>query len=412
MSIKAPRGTKDIFGEVSEKFQEIIKASDVFKQFNFEQIITPIFESTDLFVRGIGETTDIVEKEMYTFEDKGGRSLTLRPEGTASVARAYGEHKMHQEGSKKFFYFGPMFRYERPQAGRYREFYQMGVEVIGESSSLIDAEVIFMADKFLKTLGILNYSIELNTLGCSSCRAEYQTALKTYLNQFREQLCDDCKRRLETNPLRVLDCKVESCRVHFEQAPTLEQYLDAECKEHFDGVKSYLTALGIKFNVNSKLVRGLDYYNRTVFEFVSQELGAQGTILGGGRYNNLVGEICGGLDQPAIGFAAGMERMAMLMPTRETHTKKIAICWLGEETSLSALKIRIALSDEGYMTEMSYDTKSFKAQFKRANKEGVDFAVIIGSDEHAKGVVKIKNFKTEQECEVEMSRVVEYFKEA
>jgi len=410
MNIKAPRGTKDIFGEVSVKFQEIILASNVFKQFNFEQIITPIFESTDLFVRGIGETTDIVEKEMYTFEDKGGRSLTLRPEGTASVARAYGEHKMYQEGAKKFFYFGPMFRYERPQAGRYREFYQMGVEVIGESSSLIDAEVIFMADKFLKTLSIENYSIELNTLGCGSCRAEYQIALKAYLNKFREHLCDDCKRRLETNPLRVLDCKVESCRVHFVNAPTLEEYLDEECKEHFEGVKTYLTALGIKFNVNSKLVRGLDYYNRTVFEFVSQELGAQGTILGGGRYNNLVGEICGGVDQPAIGFAAGMERMAMLMPTREIQTKKIAICWLGTETALSAMKTRIDLSDAGYITDMSYDTKSFKAQFKRANKEGVDFAVIIGSDEYAKGVVKIKNFKTEQECEVEMSRVVEYFK--
>lgn len=412
MSIKAPRGTKDIFGEISEKFQEIIKMSEIFKQFNFEQIITPIFESTDLFIRGIGETTDIVEKEMYTFEDKGGRSITLRPEGTASVVRAYGEHKMYQEGSKKFFYFGPMFRYERPQAGRYREFYQIGAEVIGECSYLVDAEVIFMADKFVKNLKINNYSIELNTLGCKVCRAEYQVALKAYLTQFREHLCDDCKRRLETNPLRVLDCKVESCHEYFNDVPTLEQYIDDECKVHFEGVKQILTTLGVVFHVNSKLVRGLDYYNRTVFEFVSQDLGAQGTILGGGRYNNLVGEICGGIDQPAIGFAAGMERMAMLMPKMEAKTRKIAICWQGEMGSICALKARLELIEAGYITEMSYESKSFKAQFKKANKDGVDFAVILGEDEVLRNIAKVKNFSSQQEVEVAMSNLVEYFKEA
>lgn len=412
MEIKAARGTKDIYGTLALKFQAIIQASELFKRHGFEQMITPIFENTALFTRGIGETTDIVEKEMYTFDDKGGRSLTLRPEGTASVVRAYGEHKLYQEGTQKFFYHGPMFRYERPQAGRYREFYQMGVEVIGESDSSIDVEVIAMADNFLNRLGIKNYEIQINTLGCGSCRSEYQEALKSFLRARSQHLCEDCLRRLEKNPLRVLDCKVPTCREQFTEVPLMVDFLDEVCQEHFSQVQAGLDALNIAYRVNRQLVRGLDYYQRTVFEFVSTQLGAQGTILGGGRYNQLVGEICETIDQPAIGFAAGMERMAMLMEEVGQNERKVAICWQAKSSQLVALQLKVALAKEGITTLMSYEEKSFKAQFKQANKQKVDFALIIGEEEMSTKQVKVKNFMTQEEYLVAQQEVIKFIKEA
>ncbi len=309
MSIKAPRGVNDILPPDSYKWQYVRrKAEEIFDRFNFEEIILPIFESTDLFQRGIGEATDIVEKEMYTFEDKGGRSITLRPEGTASVMRAYLQHKIYgQTQPTKYFYNGPMFRYERPQAGRFRQFYQIGVEVLGADNPAVDAEVIVAGLNFLDSLQIKNYQLYLNSVGCPECRQVYRDALKEFFKPNLDKLCADCQRRYEKNPMRMLDCKNPDCKIHMDGAPSILDHLCDSCADHFENVKSYLEMVEIPYTIDPRLVRGLDYYTRTAFEVKYDNLGAQDTIFGGGRYDGL-GEEIGGKNVPGIGFAIGVER--------------------------------------------------------------------------------------------------------
>ncbi|MEI7904319.1 MAG: histidine--tRNA ligase, partial [Candidatus Firestonebacteria bacterium] len=347
----AVRGTKDVLPAETGKWQYVISQSaSVFKTFNYAEIITPIFEVTELFTRGIGETSDIVTKEMYTFPDKKGRSLTLRPEGTAGVVRAYLENKLFNGPSPvKLFYIGPMFRYERPQAGRYREHWQMGVEVFGSDSPALDAEVINTGLTLFSKLGVTGLKTNLNSIGClnDNCRPAYIKALKTYLENSKEKLCETCKFRLEKNPLRILDCKEESCRSIFKEQgiPRILNFICPSCKEHFDKVKAHLGLLGAEYVLNENLVRGLDYYTKTVFEITCDKLGAQNTVLGGGRYNNLVKEF-GGQETPAVGFSTGLERLMITLDTLGiklpvNDSADVFLVHLGEE----ALKKVFVLAD-------------------------------------------------------------------
>ena len=406
--IKLQRGTKDIFGTDARKYNFITKvAQEVFERFGYERIITPTFESTTLFQRGIGEDTDIVEKEMYTFLDKGNRSITLRPEGTASVVRSYLEHKMYGQGQlKKFYYFGQMFRYERPQAGRYREFNQVGVESIGSNSTILDAEIILMCKNFIEKLGITDINININSIGCNDCRNIYKQKLVEFLDTVVEELCEDCKKRYRKNPLRVLDCKETRCVDIIKEAPMIIDYLDDKCKTNFDEIKRALDIMGIDFIVNPKLVRGLDYYTNIVFEIITDKLGAQGTILGGGRYNKLLEEI-GDKDMPAVGFAAGIERLMMLMDDSivETQKEKYSIVWQGEKALRTALKCNKLLREKSVVVEMEYENKSFKAQMKKASKTGVDFCIIIGDTEAEGDKVIIKSMKTGEQIEMQLENL-------
>ncbi|BDU50144.1 histidine--tRNA ligase [Haliovirga abyssi] len=400
MALKAVRGTKDIYGIDSEKFREIVnKAVEIFNNYNYEQIITPIFEETSLFQRGIGEGTDIVDKEMYTFIDKGKRSITLRPEGTASVVRAFLEHKMYGEKKlKRFFYYGPMFRYERPQTGRYREFNQVGVEAIGSYSPVLDAEIIAMGYDFLKKIGINDIEVQINSVGCPVCRKIYRDKLKSFLETKYDNLCEDCKIRYEKNPLRVLDCKVESCKKETAEAPIIIDYLDKDCKEHFEEVKKYLDIFKVPYKINPRLVRGLDYYTNTVFEIVTNKLGAQGTVLAGGRYNNLINEM-GSKDVPSVGFAAGIERLMMLVDKEADEIEKgVYLAWIGENVKEYAFFISKILRENGIKVIIDFEEKSMKANMKKASKSKVTHAVIIGEDEKKTKNMILKDLETgEQE---------------
>lgn len=312
--IKAVRGTKDIFGDEGIKYDYITRtAQEFFGNYGYSMIKTPIFEETDLFKRGVGEGTDIVEKEMYTFQDRGERSITLRPEGTAAVVRCYLENKIYaKEEVSRYFYAGSMFRYERPQAGRQREFNQIGVEVLGESSPILDAEVIAMGYSFLSKIGVTDLEVTINSVGEKESRQRYRETLLNFLEPMREELCDDCKMRMEKNPLRVLDCKVDRCKELTANAPIITDSLSAEEKAHYETVKKYLTLFNVKYKEDPRLVRGLDYYSSTVYEIVTNKLGSQGTVLGGGRYDNLLKQL-GDKEIPAFGFAAGVERIMMLL---------------------------------------------------------------------------------------------------
>jgi len=324
--IKTVRGFRDLLGEEAKKYRLVVDtARQILQRYNFEEIILPTVEYTQLFTRSIGEATDIVEKEMFTFTDKGGRDVALRPEGTAGAVRAYIENRLYADGTyKKLFYEGSMFRHERPQKGRYREFHQIGAEILGTANPLADAEIIKIADEILKALKV-PATIEINSLGCKKCRPAYREALLEYLNSRREELCEDCQRRLERNPLRILDCKEEGCQLIASQAPKITDYLCEECKAHYESVKNYLTALGVEYRENPHLVRGLDYYSKTVFECISEELGK--TVIAGGRYDYLVEEL-GGPPTPALGFAAGVERLALLvkeLPPEKPLTHQVGV---------------------------------------------------------------------------------------
>jgi histidyl-tRNA synthetase len=403
MEIKAIRGFNDILPQEIGKWHFVEDtAREVFQGFGFSELRIPVLERTDLFARGIGEATDIVEKEMYTFTDKGGNSLTLRPEATASMARAYLEHQMYSfDPVAKVYFMGPMFRYERPQKGRYRQFYQIDAEVFGVDNPMVDAEVIVMLMHFLRKVGLQTLELQINSLGCRECRPRYREELKRFFEKKSFQLCEDCQRRLQTNPLRILDCKVESCQASIANAPKVIDFICPNCKEHFARVKEYLTVTDVQYDVNPNMVRGLDYYTRTCFEVVSYDLGSQNAVTGGGRYDNLFQEI-GGLDIPGIGFAIGMERLVSLLPKDRTfiQTPQLFIATLGDETNKEAYQLANELHLRGIRTELDYEGKSLKSQMRRAGKLNASYVLILGGDELKQGKAVLRNMGDKSQEEV------------
>lgn len=394
------KGMKDVLPSQSYKWQYVEAcARSVAQSFGFKEIRTPVLEHTELFLRGVGDTTDIVNKEMYTFTDKGNRSVTLKPEGTAGVARSFVENGIANEGlPAKMFYVAPAFRYERPQAGRLREHHQFGVELYGSSSPQADAEVISLVDIFYKRLGLKKVKLQINSIGCPECRAEYNKALKEYFKPRLDEMCETCKTRFDKNPLRMLDCKEEKCKEITKNAPSVLDYLCDDCLRHFEQVKNILSASGIEFEANPRIVRGLDYYSRTVFEFVSDAAGAQGTVCGGGRYDTLLRQI-GGKPLPAVGFGGGIERLLMVMEAEgvtipESEKTRIYIAGMDDKSREYAFKIANKLRREGISAECDLMERSLKAQFKYADKLGAEYVAVIGETELENGTVNLKNMKS------------------
>lgn len=409
LNIKKPRGTNDFFYESASKLEFIEKKiKDIVKLYGYERIRTPIFESTDLFTRGIGEDTDIVGKEMFTFEDRGGRSLTLRPEGTASVVRAYIENSMQNKFSiNKLFYIGTMYRAERPQKGRYREFNQFGMECIGTSSPLIDAEVIALNINILKEFGIENANLIINTVGCPKCKPNYNKALREAIGNRKEELCETCKRRYETNILRILDCKNEKCKEIMKDIPKFYDYVCEECKEHFDKLCEELNKINQKFIIEPMLVRGLDYYTKTVFEVQTNALGSQSAILGGGRYDNLIGLFNSGKNIPALGSAMGLERLLIVLENNQNIIKdRLDIFVIAfKETEKEILKVMQELRALNISCDCDFSVKSIKNQFKSANKRNSKFALILGEEELKRNSCKLKNMDTSEEKEIPLNEI-------
>lgn len=403
---KAPRGTSDKLPSDINKWQTIESAAAAVAQaYGCKEIRTPIFEHTELFQRGVGSTTDVVQKEMYTFNDKKGRSITLKPEGTAGAVRAAIENGLLNEALPlKLYYFTRCFRYEAPQSGRMREFNQFGVEIFGADSPVSDAEVICMVNDIFVFLGLDGIRLEINSIGCPKCRAEYQNALREYYGQFRDKLCDTCKDRLEKNPMRLLDCKSEICHSFAEKAPVILDYLCSDCSDHFEGVKTALKALNINYTINPRIVRGLDYYTNTVFEFISDNCGTQGTVCGGGRYNGLVEEI-GGRSMPGLGFAMGLERIIMVMDAQNAKYKPAKQCDLfiaGTDSDATRYAAILAhkLREYGFWAECDIVGRSLKAQMKYADKIGANFSMVIGGDEMNSQKAELKNMKTGEKITV------------
>ncbi|MBR7024681.1 MAG: histidine--tRNA ligase [Selenomonadaceae bacterium] len=413
MLTNAPRGTKDILPSQVESWVRLEnKIRELCEIYGYEEIRTPTFEHTELFKRGIGEGTDVVDKEMYTFTDRGDRSITLRPENTASVVRAYLQNKLYANaGLVKLFYIGSMFRYDRPQAGRLREFHQFGVEALGEKNPAVDAEIILLAWEFLKSLGLDDLTLKINTVGCPECRPIFRKKLTEYFTEEADELCEDCRRRLEKNPLRILDCKIDGLKDFMDDAPKIETCLCDDCREHFNAVKKFLTAAGVPFEVNNRLVRGLDYYTKTAFEIQYAPLGAQSAVAGGGRYDGLIKEI-GGDDTPAVGFAAGLERILLALELQKNlpaSNKKIAafIVSGGSAAEVYAFKLLTDLRRKNFSAAMDFGKKSMKAQMKAAAKSGATFALIVGEDEAANSTVTIKNLETAAQEVVPLAQVSE-----
>ncbi len=407
VSIQKPKGTQDFLPGTVETWQYIEKtARDVCRRFHYKEIRTPIFEHTELFQRGVGETTDIVEKEMYTFLDKGKRSISLRPEGTAGVVRAYVENKLYAEPEVcKLYYTGPMFRYEQPQAGRYRQFHQFGVEAFGATDPAIDAEVIALGYTIYTELGIQGVRVEINSVGNPASRAAYRESLLAFLEPKRDVLCKDCQSRMERNPLRVLDCKVD--QHHFAGAPELLEFLDEECSSHFAAVQSHLTGMGIPFSINPRLVRGLDYYTHTAFEYKAEGIGAIDTIGGGGRYNGLVGQI-GGNDQPGIGFGIGLERTVLVLEAQGVAIPQEAelaayLVGMGEAAEREVTKLLYQLRLAGIVAEKDYLGRKMKAQMKSADRFNAKYVAILGDDELAAGEISVKRMSTGEQTKVPLS---------
>jgi len=394
--IKKIKGFSDLYPPEIEKYLFMEKvAREIFPLYGFVEMRTPILERTELFARSIGDETDVVQKEMFSFLDKKGRSLSLRPEATAGVVRAYIENKIYaKENISKFFTIGPMFRYERPQKGRQRQFHQVNVEVFGSSSPYIDGELIVMLMDFLKRLNIKGISLEINSLGCSKCRASYLANLKEFLEKIDEDLlCEDCKVRRIKNPLRVLDCKIESCRKLYKEAPKIIDYLCSDCETHFEQVLNLLKFENIQFKINKNLVRGLDYYQRTTFEVIAEGIGAQSAIAGGGRYDGLIKQL-GGPDLPGIGFACGMERIAQLIEIQEQKNKFFYIATIDKKGLDFGFEVGSILRNRGFECVCSYEVKSVKAHLRAANKSGARYCIIIGEDELLKRKVTLKDLKT------------------
>jgi histidyl-tRNA synthetase len=417
--IKSPRGTRDLLPPDTALWNFVEAAvRDVFRAYNFQEIRTPIFESTELFARGVGEETDIVAKEMYTWEDRGraesdkGQSLTLRPENTAGVVRAYIEHKLWERGLNKLYYIGPQFRRERPQKGRYRQFYQIGAEVIGPAtagseSPARDAEILEMLATLLDRLGITNWTLELNSVGCANDRAAFNQALRTALEPVTSRMCADCQRRAVTNPLRVFDCKVPEDQPIIEKLPRISQFLDEPCRQHFDEVKQILNTVGVPFTQNDRLVRGLDYYSRTAFEFTHGALGAQNAILGGGRYDGL-SEMLGGPPAPGIGFAIGEDRLVMsLAETAEGVSRKpdVYIAPLGEGMNREAARLARELRRHDLVVELGDESFRLKKSFETADKLGAKYALIVGENEVKADVFALKKLGSSEQVAVPRSEL-------
>ncbi|UNK19886.1 histidine--tRNA ligase [Paenibacillus sp. N3/727] len=404
-----PTGTQDFLPGTVEKWQFVEdKARDLCRRYNYREIRTPIFEQTELFERGVGETTDIVEKEMYTFMDKGDRSMTLRPEGTAGVVRAYVQNKLYGEPDvTKLYYIAPMFRYERPQAGRYRQFHQFGVEVFGTADPAVDAEVIALGYSFTKELGLQGVKVEINSVGTPEVRAAYRDTLLSFLTPMRDNLCSDCQSRMERNPLRVLDCKKDQDK--FAGAPSILDSLDEECSTHFEKVREYLDAMGVEYEINPRLVRGLDYYTHTAFEFKAQGIGAIDTVGGGGRFNGLVGEI-GGPDQPGIGFGIGMERILLILENQKIELEAVKpldvyLVALGDAAEQEVTKITYKLRSVGFSAERDYLGRKMKAQMKSADRLQARYTAILGDDELSRGEIALKSMETGEQRTVKLDEL-------
>jgi len=411
--IKVPKGTQDILPEDISKWyyvEDVIK--EILNKYGYKEIRTPFFEYTDLFVRGIGESTDIVTKEMFTFPDRKGRSLTLRPEGTAPVVRAYLENRMDRISKViKLFYLGPMFRCEKPQAGRFRQFNQFGIEVIGTKSSTADAEVILTVLDVYKKLGLKNLEILINSVGCKKCRVDFIQKLKKYLKDKNDFLCSECKERYKKNPLRVLDCKKDSCKKIIETAPVITENLCQECELHFSEVKSYLDDQKIVFHEDPQLVRGLDYYTKTAFEIISVGLGAQNAIGGGGRYDDLVEEL-GGKPTPAVGFAAGIERMIIAIDQQKVEWPvekrlDIFVAKVNEKIKITAFRLLQKIRNAGLSADMDYSEGSLKSQMRIANKIGARYTVIVREEELSKSMVILRNMQTKEQKEIRIDNLID-----
>jgi len=417
MLYQAPRGTSDILPQEQAHWRYIEqKVAEIARLYGYERIDAPAFEDTRLFARSVGEDTDIVKKEMYTFQDRGGNQLTLRPEGTAPVCRAYLEHGMKNRPQPvKLYYIASIFRYERPQAGRYRQHYQFGYEAIGDDDPALDGEVIDMAWRFLASVDLAKLSLQLNSIGCKKCRPGYIAALKSYYAGHTKELCPDCKTRLKRNPLRLLDCKKPSCQLVAESAPKSADYLCPECAGHFKQLKRYLELLGLPFAVNHHLVRGLDYYTRTVFEILPQGGGAQSTLVGGGRYDDLIEEL-GGKPTPALGFAAGIERIILNLKKQKVAVPalpgpRVFIAYLGDEAKEGALKLAAALRGAGIGVIEALGGKSLKAQLRQANNLGSRYAVIIGEEEVKAGTVILRDMVSSEQKSVAVGKLQGLLKE-
>ena len=410
---RAVKGTNDVLPADSHELQFVEgKMLEVASLYGFNEIRVPVFEHTEVFLRSVGDTTDVVQKEMYTFDDKGGRSITLRPELTAGVIRSAIENGLVNGAlPQKVCYIGGCYRYEKPQAGRLREFHQFGVECIGAPSPNADAEVIALARQVLTSVGVKNISLEINSIGCPECRKKYHEALKEYFSANTDKLCGTCLERLDRNPMRILDCKSPICSELAKGAPVVIDYLCDECKEHFDGVKANLTAMGIGYTVNPHIVRGLDYYTRTVFEFVSGDIGAQSTVCGGGRYDGLISQM-GGPMTASLGFAMGIERLMLVLKAQnaelpEPPTCDLFIATLGEKATVKASELCATLRDEGYKAQTDICGRGLKAQMKYANKIAAKFTLVLGDTEVESDKAKLKNMSTGVETEVELSQLVE-----
>ena len=406
MLTNAPKGTKDIMPDQVYKWHYIEKKwKDVCQRYGFKEIRTPIFEHTELFQRGIGDTTDVVQKEMYTFNDHGGRSITLKPEGTSPAVRAFIEHKMYAEVQPiKLYYDIPCFRYEKPQSGRLRQFHQFGVETFGTPNMVADAEIIAIGYDFLTSMGVSDLTLEINSVGCPHCRAEHRKVLKEFLAPKFDQLCDTCKSRYDKNPMRILDCKSPQDQELVQGAPMMIDFLCDDCKKAFEELQQNLDAIGIPYVINPKIVRGLDYYTKTAFEFVTNSLGAQGTVCGGGRYDNLVQEV-GGPPIPGVGFGLGKERLLMLMEANGVEIPKPSACdvfiaTMGEKAKLYGQKLLLTLRRDGYKCQIDDLQRNFKGQFKYADRLGAKLAVVIGDNELENGVATCKDMISGELTEV------------
>jgi len=409
--IQLIRGFKDILPGETELWQQVENtAKSLFEDFGFKEIRIPIMERTELFARSIGEDTDIVEKEMYTFPDRKGDLITLRPEATASVCRSYIQHKLYAtDPVRKFYTIGPMFRRERPQKGRYRQFYQINAEIFGVNSPLVDVELIFLLNTLFSKLSVPDVTAHINSLGCPDCRPDFKAALSDFLMSVVNDLCSDCVRRKDRNPLRVLDCKVPSCREALEDAPSILDYLCATCIQHFETVKNALATLDVSFVVDKGLVRGLDYYTRTTFEMQTHALGAQNAVAGGGRYDGLVKSL-GGPDTPATGFAIGLDRLTEIAGLDSSDifkTPDIFIAALGPKSRVLAFEWHCALCLKGIKTEMEFEDKSLKSQMKQADRMGAEHVLIVGDNEIKEGKVILRNMKTKDQVSIPIENVVE-----
>jgi histidyl-tRNA synthetase len=413
MITQRPKGTQDWYGSDMHKRTVIEKtARELCKVFNIKEVITPVFEHTVLFQRGVGETTDVVQKEMYTFEDKGHRSITLKPEGTAGAIRAYLENNMYAEPAPaKLFYVTPAFRYEQPQSGRLRQHHQFGVEFVGSKSPLVEVELITLVTTLIRKLGLKDAKLHINSIGCANCRKTYNEALLTYLKAHEEHLCPTCRERMKKNPLRVIDCKVPECKEIVKDAPRTIEYLDDECREHFEELQSLLTEMNIPYEIDTGIVRGLDYYTKTVFEFVNSD---GFTLCGGGRYDNLVHEIDEKQDIPSVGFGMGIERIIYFLDKEQVDIEpepaiELYVGILGKEARAKAYQLVNQLRMAGIVVETDYMDRSVKAQMKYANKLGAKHTVILGEDELNSNRARIKNMETGEQTEVALDAIAAYF---